>query len=790
MNDINEKIGYKLQSSHLYNMEGLFVNSDNAKIVIPDLQREYCWGTVGSLVSDFVSNLITHFTNNKSEELIMGLIYGYYEKERPYLQLCDGQQRLTTLYLLMGMLNLYSLKNEFKDYLISDFELKDDDKEPTLLYAIRDSSLYFLSDLVCHFFIDSDFVSNESPSDYIMSRPWWFVEYNEDPTIKSMLAALNTIQTLIKENFSDDINKISLFGHYVASQLLFIYYDMGGREEGEETFVIINTTGEPLSSTENLKPLVVTNGTENEKIWKKNSAIWEKIDNYFWQYENRAENSDTSDAGMYEFLRIVAALYNPMDAMLEYLSEDKYFFPYKDITVDMIDSVFSVYKSIADNPALKENCDLLNLSGKAIVGKKKTLKDYFVVLPVLAFMLHAKNPSDLDIERVYRLFENMTRYTDINSKSNQIADAILLMEYFKNIANCDVCTLLDDTSIHAKKILSPEERMRLAIYRKNPNCRQQIESIFNNLSSRYSNLLKGRVSNLVKWSGALCSDNFFSIHDFKVITEKFEKIFFNYDQTVSDLTAISYACFANMKDYPVSTNSTNYSFLYHLTDWNERLFSEKSNLSQLASNFGEYLNSLSENNIHESQIMMITNWLNQTSNASSDLYFFIKYFESMNFFNDNQGNIKFNDGFWGRQLCIKDPRFCQIIYSSYNNYRDIYLYGNDWIVSGEKASNWKIINCYNENSYVCLFTDHKKYDIAIDLTLSDDARNGQIYLFNRDDINRKHFDLSKIFELPMFKGSTSERNGRKTVLMPTTEVLANFSEIKDAIDNVLSCKIS
>lgn len=224
MNDINEKIGYKLQSSHLYNMEGLFVNSDNAKIVIPDLQREYCWGTVGSLVSDFVSNLITHFTNNKSEELIMGLIYGYYEKERPYLQLCDGQQRLTTLYLLMGMLNLYSLKNEFKDYLISDFELKDDDKEPTLLYAIRDSSLYFLSDLVCHFFIDSDFVSNESPSDYIMSRPWWFVEYNEDPTIKSMLAALNTIQTLIKENFSDDINKISLFGHYVASQLLFIYY--------------------------------------------------------------------------------------------------------------------------------------------------------------------------------------------------------------------------------------------------------------------------------------------------------------------------------------------------------------------------------------------------------------------------------------------------------------------------------------------------------------------------------------------------------------------------------------
>ncbi len=788
MNDINVKDGYRLLSSHIYNIEGLFVNSDNAKIVIPDLQRDYCWGTIGNLVSDFVSNLIKHF-NDGANELVMGLIYGYYEKERPYLQLCDGQQRLTTLYLLMGMLNLYSKKNEFQKYLISDFEFSEDDKEPTLLYAIRDSSLYFLSDLVCHFFIGSDFLkSSQKPSDYIKDQPWWFSEYDTDPTIVSILAALDTMQVLLIDNWSEDTEQVISFGHYVASQLLFIYYDMGSRKEGEETFVIINTTGEPLSSTENLKPLVVTNGTDDEKVWRSRSAIWETIDNYFWQYENRAENTDTSDAGMYEFLRIVAALYNPEVAMLKYLSEDKYLFPYKKITVDMINSVFAVYSFIANNPALKENCELLNLSNKTIVGKKKTLKDYFVILPVLSFMLHAKNPSDIDIERVYRLFENIARYTDINSKTNQIADAILLMEYFKKIDDCDVCSLLDDNSIHAKKILSAEERMRLGIYRENPKDRQQIESRFYDLSSRHSDLLKGRVSNLVKWSGQYRSDNFFSIHDFNVISDKFEKIFFDYNQTVSDLTAISYACFANMKGYPVSTGSSSYSFLYNLVDWNERLFSEKSNLSPVASKFGEYLNALSENNIHESQIMMITNWLKNTNNTSSDLYFFVKYFASMNFFDNNQGNIKFEDGLWGRQLCIKDPRFCQIIYSSYNNYRDKYLYGYAWIVSGEKSSNWKIINCYNEGSYVCLYTDHKDYDIAIDLTLSDDARNGQICLFNRADNSRKHFDLSKIYELPMFKGSTIEDKGRKTILMPTKEVLAIFLKIRDAIDHILFCQ--
>lgn len=167
----------RLKSSQLYDLKGLFVSSDNSKIVIPDLQRDYCWGTTGNLVVDFVDNLIKHFEENRSKDLIIGLIYGYYEKERPYLQLCDGQQRLTTLYLLLGLLNIMSEEeNPFQDFLISDFEYNLDDKEPTLLYAIRDSSLYFLSDLVCKFFIKSDknkyAWQDNIPSDFIKKQSW------------------------------------------------------------------------------------------------------------------------------------------------------------------------------------------------------------------------------------------------------------------------------------------------------------------------------------------------------------------------------------------------------------------------------------------------------------------------------------------------------------------------------------------------------------------------------------------------------------------------------------------
>ena len=76
---------------------------------------------------------------------------------------------------------------------------------------------------------------------------------------------------------------------------------METRREGEETFVIINTTGEPLSATENLKPIVVTHKSTTGD-WIKNSEIWEHIDNYFWVH--RDSSQDTSDSSMKEFLRL------------------------------------------------------------------------------------------------------------------------------------------------------------------------------------------------------------------------------------------------------------------------------------------------------------------------------------------------------------------------------------------------------------------------------------------------------------------------------------------------------
>ncbi len=108
-----------------YNLSEFF--SGERKIIIPDLQRDYCWGDSihttekKELVSDFIRNLLELFETASTQTISLGMIYGY-EEPINHIQLCDGQQRITTLFLLLGILNKHSGNNAFKHYLISNFE--------------------------------------------------------------------------------------------------------------------------------------------------------------------------------------------------------------------------------------------------------------------------------------------------------------------------------------------------------------------------------------------------------------------------------------------------------------------------------------------------------------------------------------------------------------------------------------------------------------------------------------------------------------------------------------------
>jgi hypothetical protein len=178
-------------------------------------------------------------------------------------------------------------QGKFRQNLI---DLKQDDKEPYLQYAIRESTLYFLSDLVCEFFLKTE---NEVPLNieekdeiYSFKQDWYFDEYDLDASIQSMIAAIKTI-----ENKLESVKDYSGFGNFILGNLQMLYYDMGDRTHGEETFVVINTTGEPLTATENLKPKLLGNIASEEER-KKRSEEWEDREGWFWNNKGKDKTSD------------------------------------------------------------------------------------------------------------------------------------------------------------------------------------------------------------------------------------------------------------------------------------------------------------------------------------------------------------------------------------------------------------------------------------------------------------------------------------------------------------------
>lgn len=559
-----------------YTLAELF--SGNRRIIIPDLQRDYCWGDKihtserKELVSGYLMTLIQQYEKKSPdvEKLNLGLIYGY-EVPANHIQLCDGQQRITTLFLLLGFLNKKSKKNAFQTYLMSDYELLDD-KEPYLQYSIRETSLYFLSDLVCHFFLqdpsDKERVDNVND---IESCSWFFNEYRTDPSINSMIKALNIIDNTLKNRNSD---WCILFGDFLINRLTFMYYDMENRKNGEETFVVINTTGEPLTQTQNLKPLVVTD--DINKGYSSTNGIdkdWEEIETWFWK--NRNNGNDTADAGFTEFLRWVSIIKlaektdsDSSKQISEILSEGKYSFNYSEIPFSEIYDYWKAVERVFNSsffekkflsPAEREiSTDEVRYKVKAL-----TQIDCFRLLPLIAYCKrHICDINDKNATRLYHFIYNLSQLNNIQRNVNTLAEKVIQIAL-----ECDdVLQLLDPTykDKFSDMILTDEELLKLQIIKNNISERDEIEKAFWNAQTHP--IFKGEIRPLVDWT---MRNGQFDVQRFNLIKSHFDQIFPSKVGDITDLTRRSLVTM-NSKRYPLNNNS----FGYTSEEWKTIIFSD------------------------------------------------------------------------------------------------------------------------------------------------------------------------------------------------------------------------
>ena len=94
---------------------------ENHKYVIPIYQRKFAWGV--EEISQFITDISDYANENEQAYYIGTLIVD--KKDNGLLEIIDGQQRLTTLYILLSLIkNEYSTEEECKEYFSSIGELK------------------------------------------------------------------------------------------------------------------------------------------------------------------------------------------------------------------------------------------------------------------------------------------------------------------------------------------------------------------------------------------------------------------------------------------------------------------------------------------------------------------------------------------------------------------------------------------------------------------------------------------------------------------------------------------
>lgn len=232
------------------------------QIRIPQIQRDYAQGRLHKDVTEirnhFVRSLLLVVTGKKAKAQL-DFVYGSNRKDA--FEPLDGQQRLTTLFLLHWVLGV---------------DLQTDDGESVLTYETRNTSAAFCKELVRHraqqFVDEAVEKTNEAkkeaqerhhpdaermasqrvktrytPSEIIQNRDWFQWGWRFDPTINAMLVMIDALceqmdWTLDIETCRSRLNNIT-----------FHHLDLGEMGLSDELFIKMNARGKLLSDFDKLK---------------------------------------------------------------------------------------------------------------------------------------------------------------------------------------------------------------------------------------------------------------------------------------------------------------------------------------------------------------------------------------------------------------------------------------------------------------------------------------------------------------------------------------------------------
>lgn len=230
------------------------------KILVPMIQRDYAQGRTDKKATDVRNNLLNDIFSGK-DVVHFDLVFGSKEKriidgkEMNCFIPVDGQQRLTTLFLLF----LYGLKAGKTNI---ELDLS------KFSYDTRRAASDFCKSITSE---EWTVQKDKKVSDVIKDSSWFMNYWEKDPTVEGMLNMLDAIHEKCKE-ITDypNLNKVTFF-----------FFDLESNGLNENLYLKMNSRGKPLTAFENLKSKI-------EKLLPDTNKVETK-----WFPENNAAPKDS-----------------------------------------------------------------------------------------------------------------------------------------------------------------------------------------------------------------------------------------------------------------------------------------------------------------------------------------------------------------------------------------------------------------------------------------------------------------------------------------------------------------
>lgn len=219
--------------------------SSDFDYAIPSYQRPYAWTEVQA--GDLFSDLYDFFIKEKDDTYFLGSIVLIKDEGKPHAEVIDGQQRLTTLTILLAALTSYfsgDLRSDFENYLREPGRASQGlMPKPRLTLRERDRKFF------------ADYVQNLKFKELIALDPAQL----DNESQRNIRRNAELLLQKLDGSFQGATERLCEFGAFLVQRCFLVAVSTPSQQSAFRVFSVLNSRGLDLLPTDIIKSDIIGN---------------------------------------------------------------------------------------------------------------------------------------------------------------------------------------------------------------------------------------------------------------------------------------------------------------------------------------------------------------------------------------------------------------------------------------------------------------------------------------------------------------------------------------------------